>query len=285
MNRPTKYPNSDSELYASIDDIDEESKPYKVYVEGPLDRLFYKRFSERNFACRFLDNGFFKSCKKKIINHIKECRKPGEYGLVDKDFDEPSCLAIDGLFFTDTHDLETLLFSKDNKLMLNIFRKHFLLDVEKSKYIAYQIGIIKKALYKIDRDIIDLPSKMKCERFIARDNKINLKSFCEYMIENDQNTNIDFETLKNIDIIQAYFSPDNFIFNRNKDDILAEHDLWDIINGHDLSIILRSANKEIDEKLPRRKHGFEETIVKKVDTEKFKTNTDLYDKMKNEGLF
>lgn len=285
MSRPIKYPDSDSELYGVKDDIEEESKPYKVYLEGWIDKRFYRRFPDRNFACRFLDNGFFNSCKKKIINHIKECRKPGEYGIVDKDFDEPSCLAIDGLFCTDTHDLETLLFSKDDQLMLHIFKKHFLSDVEKSKYIAYQIGIIKKGLYKIERGTIDLPRQTKCEVFITKDNKINLKSFCEYMIKNDQNTNIDLEELRKIDTIQAYFDSDELIFNKSKDDILVSNDFWNTVNGHDLSIILRSINKEIDEFLENENSTLEKKIVDLVNTEKFKNDTKLYENMKNADLF
>ena len=291
MIRPIKHQDSDSELYEIKNQTEDAAKPFHLYVEGPIDKHFYeilkKRLNKDYFDFRELSGGPSNSPKKRIMNHIKINRKPGEYGVVDKDFDEPSCLMIDGLFFTDTHDLETLLFSKDQTLMLRIFNKFYLKDVEKSKYIAYQIGIIKKALYKIDRGVIELPQSIAYEEFASNDsgNKIHLEAFCKYMVANDQNTNIEFETLKNINIIQAYFSPDSFIFNRNSDDILAEKDLWDIINGHDLSIILRSVNKEIDDMLPRKKHGFEEKIVEKVNPQKFQENTKLYKQMEKVGLF
>jgi hypothetical protein len=82
-------------------------------VEGSSDRIFYERFTDKS-TCEVIDVPGKPSSKLRVIAVLKILEESGFNGIlaiVDADFDRLTSLShySSNLFYTDTHDLETML--------------------------------------------------------------------------------------------------------------------------------------------------------------------------------
>lgn len=262
-----------------------------LYVEGDTDRIFFNSLDRKNYEAKRLILGFFKSRKSHILDHISNSSDPYEYGLVDKDFDDS--VKHEKLFYTDTHDLETLLLSNDNILIYRIFKKHFDHDIDNAKYMAYQIGVIKKTLFiirKEKRGRLFLPNNVPFQRSLFTcDYKLIFEDFCSYFERINNNVSLPPDIIKKEELIRNNFSLDSasgkLIFKEEKYVILQQNNLWDIINGHDILKLLKLLNNEINECFTKDNNfDFEHKLVEAFQKSMF-INTILYFRMKTSDLF
>ena len=276
-----------------------------LYVEGDIDQAFFNSLDRKKYECKRLILGFFKSHKAKIVDYISNSSDPYEHGLVDKDFDEP--ISIDRLFYTDTHDLETLLLSNDQNVLFNIFEKTSTKtelekldnDYNKAKFIAYQIGIIKKVIRNIAKNgnnfYIPYNIPLDFTKFTTKKNEIVLEYFCQFVRENGGQ--IYENNLLNNTNINLFFTDDKnlgHVFNRDIYsicDISQTTDFWEIVNGHDICELLCFINNDVYKvfyiRHPKdnyRIRKFENKIVKVFERKYFKS-TELYFKMAIAKLF
>jgi hypothetical protein len=288
----------------------------KLIVEGRIDRDFFiglKNKHNLRFECDTIDYankqeqnamlgyGYEKnesdimitrpSLINRIVSHPEEC------GLVDKDFDND--ILLDRIFCTDTHDLETLLLLKDKDLLYKVFEHNNILIpseilksvVKKAKYLAYQVGIIKKAVHNIPGLYIPNTLPLDYEKFTTEDDEVILEKFCQFVRNKCKNCRINEKALINDEVINMFFNyyPNlGSVFDRDIDvicDISQTSDFWDIVNGHDLCELLCFSNDEIKKAFyklhpvdNRRIKIFEDNIIQEFSTKYFKS-TNLYYKM------
>ena len=154
------------------------------------------------------------------------------YGLVDKDFTQDE--SKENIMVTPTHDLETLLLKTDKTIFLSPE------DMKKSykdaRYLAYLIGVVKQYL----RPTYNLKSLQVNEKegindykqvIDIDDKKIKLRELIERLI-NGTLTKGEYEKLKK-DIENSK------IMDVSKKKVVTHDKSFDIINGHDISKILK----------------------------------------------
>ena len=124
---------------------------FVIYVEGKTDFNFLSRFESKRFEPQLPNFNFDEAGNKEwILNAVKNSKFKNIYGIVDKDFDDPndirSYVNRDYIFVTDTHDLETLLLSTENKLVSKTINGFLVLSeedketIEKDYYTAKYIA-------------------------------------------------------------------------------------------------------------------------------------------------
>ena len=145
-----------------------------LLVEGETDKVFIERLTDPE-RVKCLSMGIlsreqdelrtqkqYGNSKEEIINIIygiaklhmllSDCPKDIDewplFGLVDRDFDEPMEYAgIDKLFFTDTHDLETLIINTDEEALYKIGSCSISEeDVKKALCLSYQLALSRLSL-------------------------------------------------------------------------------------------------------------------------------------------
>ena len=277
----------------NIGSVSEPICDITVYVEGRTDfNFFEKRFKDLKFEYKLPNTDFSnKDNKKWIIDRLTKNRFKSitnEFGVVDKDFTDSGDVKYYGLnvFLYDTHDLETLLLSTDNELFgkLRFVANHGQIsqkEIDRAKYVAYQIGIIKSALP-------DNNSKYnsECGTYINEEDKVYLNSYFSGL----KTKTIAFDQLKRASIIRSNFErcpkTDIFLFNKNMADTLSCSDFWDVVNGHDICSILKFFNEKISSfyyapgELNRK---MENDMIDNYKILEFQ-NTDIFKSMKRKGL-
>jgi len=125
-----------------------------ILVEGITDIRFFNTYRlDHRFIYESPENG-----KQEVISAVKELRQAGNdavYGICDADFDALSGVNYNGIFYTDTHDLEMMLVKGgvvDKFIMMNTNRKYiqgelaetFCREVKMSILCAcYRLGLLK----------------------------------------------------------------------------------------------------------------------------------------------
>lgn len=125
---------------------------------------------------------FFPEC----YDFPKGAEKWPLYGLVDNDFEDSSAYArITKLFFTDTHDLETLMLSTDKELLTRLERCNITVnEVRTALYIANQMAEFRLAIRKhkpLNPALISSPDGTIDFAAFSEGNKIILSRLLDYI--------------------------------------------------------------------------------------------------------
>ena len=283
-----------------------------IIVEGPVDEYFITRITDKVKVKNIEDwnktENLFKGKKLFVNNKLQVLSvlrnflsdsKSNVYGMIDRDFDENYdgyCDIFDKLFITDTHDVETLLLKTSKDLLFNVGDSKIISenDIHRSYYLAYQIGIIKKALFLLNKNSDDSTRKINFD-----DVYINVIKNYEDICENDSicldklldYINVDsiirsFETIKKFYNLMPYYrfnlSLDDF---RSKVLFVDDNDFWNLTNGHDILNLLIFFNDQIkkclESKYPHYKYTrFEHALVYEYKILNFK-KSDMFKKMSN----
>lgn len=273
-----------------------------LYVEGKLDLHFMESLDERKYGCVIAING---RNRKENVKKVVSLGDPKVYGLVDKDFEEP--FGIERLFYTDTHDLETLLLLNDDELLSNVCKQAGLTitqdvlekDVKKVKYLAYQIGVIKKAVHNIVNEGFNMfiPNNVPLDyqKFTTTDYKVVLENFCQFVESNGGNIKKkDLLIDEKINLFFTDYSNLGKVFNQNINticDISQTSDFWNIVNGHDICELLCFTNDDVNKAFYKRNPTdnfrikiFEDNLIEAFRKRYFKS-TILYFNMATAKLF
>jgi hypothetical protein len=206
-----------------------------LLVEGSSDRVFYERFVERE-TCVVMSISGKPSSKSRIVEilaTLEGSNFPGVLAIVDTDFDylNDALLRHQNLFYTDTHDLETLL----------------LCSPALDKVVA-EFGSAEK-ITSFNRDIrttlLEAGLWVGYLRWISQIDELNLTFegivFSKFIDEKS----LRIDELKLIQEVknksQAFLTKSEHLQQRlihHKND---EHDPWQVCCGHDLVAILSLA--------------------------------------------
>lgn len=304
-----------------------------LIVEGSTDKEFIEKILCDDIVCMIANKAFENkkgfspqetiNCKNAIMEVVngmskvpitflklpKHFEKYFEnfkiFGMIDLDYDnsEEECLSS-RLFVTDTHDLETLLISTDNRILQNLNGCFISTeDSNKAFYLSYQLGFLRKFIKKvINRNKIEFDlqpiagtGKDIDYSYFLEECQINLKKLINYI--NKKNDTC-LSTKKENEIIKKVLS-EKEVRKRVNDDgnwnsTLEEFkplnfkDFWTIVNGHDLLSILKFINNNAKEKYNNKNsyslnrdfemdliHSYEYTNIKK---------TEIYKNMRKENV-
>ncbi len=292
-------------------------------VEGVTDELFLKRVTTPN-VLKFPIGDLLKAraamanCnnRKGIIFYLfqrlsnnpeffdfpKGCGQWYIYGLIDRDYDDKMLyFRLPRLFITDTHDIETLILSTDEKVLTRIKSLHLSEEtIRSSLFLAGQLAYYRQALYKLSskKKEIDI-------RNINSNGTVNFAAFVENdsivpgklikLIYDNQGTKLSNE--KNNGLARSLLNDKqlkkhlhNGEWKYQKDSFSPDQidDFWMLVRGHD--ILSAICFYEPTAKMLFQNSGgysvnreFEKVLIDEYDTSRF-TTTDLYQKMKAEEL-
>lgn len=218
------------------------------------------------------------------------------FGLVDNDFDDSNNYSrITKLFFTDTHDLETLMLSTDSSLLFRLEQCNIANDeVIAAFYIAKQLSAFRQAISNNGTlNITKINSSngtIDFEAFIE-ENKISLVKILNYINSKMENP-VPKEKIKRIhSAIMADMKrllDKNGFWKKNLDSFSIENESWLDINGHDILAALRYKNPSAQKAFSSQGHytqnrAFEFALSEAYDYNCLK-NTKLYHKLHDAGL-
>lgn len=294
-----------------------------LFVEGPTDKYFIGKYLTHNVDCRPVkdilqskevlgQNTQNFNCRQVIVNlcRIKQLAPILEYklnenewpiyGLVDSDNRDDNPQTINTLFFTDTHDLETLILSTDYKILFRISEgKISSDDIKKALLLSYQLSVTREVIRE-NTSSNDLSlgsisgslSNIKFNLFVY-DNKINVFKLIHYVnnrnLDKDKINKIIDKVINNKIISEKVDKKTgNWKGNWKSFDYSKIPNFWNIVNGHDILHFLiyqckyakLTFENKNDYPMDRR---FEQKLVEKYDYSKF-TKTNIYKKMKQAGL-
>ena len=226
------------------------------------------------------------------------------YGMVDLDYEKPTNpeLLVQRLFVTDTHDLETLILSSDNEVLLRI--KACVIpqeDIQKALYLAYQIAKARDVLFDVsDRDFeINAISggndrDVDYARFVEN-YEINVKKLVKYINHESDNS---VSTAKEKKIAEKAMADKRLKKRLTKEGIWNStwdkfnpsdnDDYWEVVNGHDILSLLRYINLDASNRYANQNgyslnRAFEEDLIKNYEYTRF-AQTRMYLKMYSEKV-
>ncbi len=208
-----------------------------VLVEGDTDARFYSGFFNEKVC--YIYPVYEKKVAVEVIQIINSSKVPGVIAIVDADYDTlGNSLNIPNLFFTDTHDIETLILKSP---ALEKTLKEYL-PGNRLKKVQALAEDVRQALIEVGIFIGYL-------RWLSGKMGWNL-SFKEMPLERfiDQN-NIALDRIEVVRYSMAgkrgsVLSPDE-IQQRVETEMMEQHDPWLICQGHDLVHILAIVLPEI----------------------------------------
>ncbi len=300
-------------------DYDEQSGLRKriLLVEGRTDQAFFKRIARNDAryicvsdfigghmsvetskppALQWLNN------KDVIVNLIKNFLIPGPlglpttasswplYGLIDSDFDlDYHYSRYNKLFFTGTHDIETLMLSTDKGLLLRLPDCTIHAEeVMRALYIAAQLSVFRQVIYKSGSfrqlNVTDSEGVVNYSAFTS-DGRISFHLLLDYINKNSERPlskekmkkikeKISIENKKSIDE-EGFWKKSYEAFSNNVD-----NDFWRTVNGHDILSAIRYLNRSAQEHFTnnagyRVNRDFELALSNEYDYTCF-VSTDLY---------
>lgn len=294
-----------------------------LLVEGPTDMEFVKDHLHEHVVCEtikvlldvlecFKQNLENVNCRETIIELCRNYQDPNFsnytpnkdklciYGIVDSDNRDDNPVNINTLFFTDTHDLETLILSTDYKILFRISEgKISSDDIKKALLLSYQLSVTREVIRE-NTSSNDLSlgsisgslSNIKFNLFVY-DNKINVFKLIHYVnnrnLDKDKINKIIDKVINNKIISEKVDKKTgNWKGNWKSFDYSKIPNFWNIVNGHDILHFLiyqckyakLTFENKNDYPMDRR---FEQKLVEKYDYSKF-TKTNIYKKMKQGGL-
>lgn len=220
------------------------------------------------------------------------------YGLVDNDFEDSSAYArITKLFFTDTHDLETLMLSTDKELLTRLERCNITVnEVKTALYIANQMAEFRLAIRKhkpLNPALISSPDGTIDFAAFSEGNKIILSRLLDY-INSKMDQPLSREKMKRIrDVIVKDMKKKidkEGCWKKQLEAFVIKEDseFWMDINGHDILSAICYINPTVREVFANRSgykqnREFEITLTESYDYSCF-NKTKLYAKLQNAGL-
>ncbi|PEF47021.1 hypothetical protein CON22_09260 [Bacillus cereus] len=202
-----------------------------VFVEGKSDEEFFQKiFSVK--SCRFIQcEG--KDNVKDVVRSLNGRKQKGFLGVVDKDFDKilGRELCIDNLFYTDTHDVETMIVASSFSLE-NAIRIYFDLD----KYEAF-LNRVNKSLNEI---VFECVKYIGILRLISADENINLNfQELEYELFLDDSLNVDLSQLCEHVIQKSEAGVDkDWLLDKLISHVEEQYDIFHLACGHDFAGII-----------------------------------------------
>lgn len=290
-----------------------------LMVEGTTDEAFIEKILRPDARClpviEFIRarNAFSTASKPQKVNHKevittilqrismfpeafdfpKGAEKWPLYGMVDNDFGtEASFSRVTNLFFTDTHDIETLMMATDPELLTRL--DNCPISVEETKkalYLAGQISEFRKAI--ADDGTFSQSAISRSDGIIeyaafTDGDKVNLNKLLEYV--NSQTTpplskeklkrtrqRIAGSMRKSIDSDGSWKKPVSVL------PVGQDSELWIEINGHDVLSAIIFVNKRAKETFSNasgysHNRDFEFALLREYDYKQFK-KTRLYGKL------
>lgn len=288
-----------------------------LIVEGKTDHVFIDRIKRSDVRCFHVQEfvtamSAFSTKPTSIINSkdvivsiLQRLAKSPEFfsfpkgsekwplfGMVDNDFDDASEFQrLVKLFFTDTHDIETLILSTDKDVVTRIDSCSVTReDLKIALFLAYQLSCIRQALYKegtfLQHDINEKDGTVNFQAFVE-DTKIDLSAFLSY-INSKIADPLSAEKLRKVKSkittsLKKNMTPDGLWKNEyvsfNED---AIRDFWLTVNGHDILSALRYVNNDFStafsQSMYSQNRSFELSLCANYDTSQF-CQTQLYDKL------
>lgn len=263
---------------------------YYVYVEGKTDKTFYcKILNNDSVLCRSVSEATQsdlcfkdpKSNKKSIVNSLLLKKSPPIFGIVDRDNDTKS--SGNGLFYTDTRDLETLLVLSDDKLCEKLGCQVDSQDVKQALFMAYQWGYLKQA-FELHKNPNEIRKKiiLGAESYFNDEHQINVPSIREHLkkIGSEHPSNQELKKFINADknINGTHWKGTIALFEANMDS-----EVWKYINGHDFLYFLKVINIDICNKYGQMTYGLEYALINNYNIGCFK-KTILYSSLFEAGL-
>ena len=280
-----------------------------VLVEGKndydffLDTEFRKKYKNKNHYINIEEiRGFLKEKEgsrnnKKIIKKtieasplLRNLKSNKIYGIIDRDFEEEypilNSRTANSLFSNDTHDLETLILSTDEKITSRIQQKFKIGDLNKdlynkALYMAYQIGCVKFCIWESSTYLEYNKNPHKFDEYFEN-NELNIKNYIDYLLSFYKNKSIiDYKSIvkqlkkKGKIGIDGKFSESLDVFVKK-----FPEDMWEIISGHDVCHCLRFLLKK---SFKFNYENIEDLLVENYDMDMFRKSK-LYNKIKLAGL-
>jgi hypothetical protein len=198
-----------------------------LIVEGTSDAKLYRQLTDANHCELVIARN--RNMAIAILKILQEPSVPGVIAIVDKDFDELNGLLPDipNLFFTDTHDLETMLLRSPalEKMIVEFGSKEklekFSKDVREALLVAgCTIGYLRWISLK---DSLHFKFEgISFSDFIDKDLIINELALIKEVKNKSQRPSLDINDLQ----------------QRLKQQKDPSHDRWHVCCGHDLMNIL-----------------------------------------------
>lgn len=218
------------------------------------------------------------------------------YGLVDRDEGIPgSCMRVKKLFFTDTHDIETLMLSTDPDVLTRLDGCTVTEeDAKMACYLTDQLTIFRSAIS--DEGTLQYSAiknddgTTEFETFV-QEGKIALEKMVDHInarieapLSREKLKKTKEKLAKNV---KRYLDK-NGEWKESFEDFSCGEEYWRRVNGHDLLSAIRYVNKSARECFSNemrysQNRDFELALSKAYDYECFK-NTELYGKMNAVGL-
>ena len=220
------------------------------------------------------------------------------YGLVDNDYDESNDYAqIIKLFFTDTHDLETLMISTDNDLFTRLEHCNITEDeVKAALYIANQMAAFRQAIRNngnLSPGLINESDGTIAFEEFTDGNRVVLAKLLQH-INSKTEKPLSREKLKKTreliikDLKKKLDKEGCWKKSIESFIVTSESDFWMEVNGHDILSAICYINPSVREVFNnqgghRQNRDFEINLSDKYNYECLK-KTKLYTKLQTAGL-
>ena len=298
-------------------------KRFVLLVEGKTDEAFVKRVVNPDVRCLPVveivkARSVFSTTPPTKVNHKEiittilqrismfpeafDFPKGAEtwplFGLVDNDYGtESSFLRVFNLFFTDTHDIETLMLSTDSEVLTRL-NGCSISQEEKKKalYLASQLSAFRQAIIEdgslSQSAISDTDGTTDFSKF-TREDRVSLQRLLEH-INSHTTPPLSREKLKRIReriaLSMRKVVDNNGLWKKHFAlfDIEQDDQLWMKINGHDVLSAVMYVNKTAKEVFSNtggyaKNRGLEFALSDAYDYSRFK-GTRLYKKLSDRGL-
>ncbi len=220
------------------------------------------------------------------------------YGLVDNDFDNGNALTrVTKLFYTDTHDLETLIISTDSELFSKLEQCTISADeVKAALYIATQLAAYRQAIIRngvLNPSNIMNPDGTIDYMIFTEDNYINNAILLDYINKKEEKP-LPAKKLKKAhkdiinDLKKLLDKDGRWKKSFDSFEITDDSDFWMDINGHDVLSAICYKNRDAMESFDNESgykynRDFELALIGVYNYECFK-KTMLYKKLESAGL-
>lgn len=270
---------------------DSSFKGYYLIVEGKKDFKLYRKFiNEKEVSIK---PAFGNEKVKKVLQILENRGFEKRIGIIDSDFKKILKIEenLNGLFITDDHDIEVMMIkTKALDDVLNVYcTNKSIKDFERKSGMSIrtavlslgkEVGYLKYANNLYDLGLVFKPEKSD-GKHIKYNNFVCDKTFCFLGKDKLIETVINYSRNKTqtaIDKVQV----DKYFDKVNEQEI----DLFQLVNGHDLSNFLYILMKKIlksNNKMLVDFNCVEDSLILAYDFTKFK-ETVLYSELKNWSL-